>query len=56
MATTGRPSAASSARAAPSECRDYGTTMANIRFKEAWTMARWLEKQGKYTIDQDSDL
>ena len=23
-------------------CRDYGMTMANIRFQEAWAMAHWL--------------
>ena len=29
-------------------CRNYGLTMANIRFKEAWAMAEWLKKEGKY--------
>jgi hypothetical protein len=29
-------------------------TMANVRFEEAWAMAKWLEKEGKYTIDKDS--
>lgn len=37
-------------------CRDYGMTMANIRFKEAWAMARWLERDGLYEIDEDSTL
>lgn len=35
-------------------CRDYGLTMATIRFQEAWARARWLEKSGKYLIDEDS--
>ena len=35
-------------------CRDYGLTMANIRFQEAWAMARWLERGGCYEIDADS--
>lgn len=29
-------------------CREYGLTMANIRFQEAWAMAEWLKKEGKY--------
>lgn len=29
-------------------CRQYGLTMANIRFEEAWAMAEWLKKEGKY--------
>lgn len=37
-------------------CRDYGMTMANIRFQEAWAMARWLERDGLYGIDDDSKL
>lgn len=37
-----------------SYCRKYGMTMANVRFEEAWAMAKWLEKEGKYTIDKDS--
>ncbi len=37
-------------------CRDYGFTMANIRFQEAWAMARWLNSEGKYTISKDSTL
>ena len=37
-----------------SYCREYGMTMANVRFEEAWAMAKWLEKEGKYTIDKDS--
>lgn len=35
-------------------CREYGMTMANIRFQEAWAMARWLEKDGLYSISADS--
>lgn len=35
-------------------CRDYGLTMANVRFEEAWAMARWLQRSGSYTIDPDS--
>ncbi len=37
-------------------CREYGMTMANIRFKEAWAMARWLERDGLYEVDADSVL
>ncbi|MBS3114722.1 HNH endonuclease [Candidatus Woesearchaeota archaeon] len=29
-------------------CRRYGLTMASIRFQEAWAMAIWLKKDGKY--------
>ena len=29
-------------------CRKYGLTMANIRFQEAWAIAEWLRKEGKY--------
>ena len=35
-------------------CRDYGLTMANIRFEESWAMAVWLNKIGKYKIDKES--
>lgn len=35
-------------------CRDYGLTMANIRFQEAWAMAHWLAKSGLYEISPDS--
>ncbi|WP_076669879.1 HNH endonuclease [Lactiplantibacillus plantarum] len=35
-------------------CRDYQLTMADIRFQEAWAMARWLERKNLYTIDKDS--
>lgn len=35
-------------------CRSYGLTMANIRFQEAWAMARWLNRDGSYEIDPDS--
>lgn len=34
-------------------CRQYGLTMANIRFKEAWAMAHWLAREGLYTIDPE---
>lgn len=37
-------------------CRDYGMTMANIRFQEAWAMAHWLRHEGRYAIDSDSKL
>jgi hypothetical protein len=37
-------------------CRDYGMTMANIRFQEAWAMARWLERTGAYEISSSSTL
>ena len=36
------------------ECREYGLTMANIRFEEAWAMAKWLEREGSYYIAPDS--
>ena len=32
-------------------CRNYGLTMANVRFQEAWAMAVWLNRLGKYDID-----
>ena len=35
-------------------CRDYGLTMADIRFQEAWAMARWLARDGLYRIDDNS--
>ena len=35
-------------------CRGYGLTMASVRFEEAWAMAKWLEKEGKYSISPDS--
>ena len=35
-------------------CRSYGLTMADIRFQEAWAMARWLARDGLYEIDSDS--
>lgn len=35
-------------------CRAYGMTMANIRFEETWAMARWLEREGLYYIDETS--
>ena len=35
-------------------CRAYGMTMADIRFQEAWAMARWLHREGAYDIDPDS--
>ena len=37
-------------------CRSYGLTMANIRFKEAWAMAHWLNRDGCYAIDPSSTL
>jgi hypothetical protein len=35
-------------------CRGYGMTMADIRFQEAWAMARWLSRIGQYEIAPDS--
>lgn len=35
-------------------CRDYGMTMANIRFEEAWAMAIWLSREGMYEIHDSS--
>lgn len=35
-------------------CRQYGLTMANIRFQEAWAMARWLARDGLYDMAQSS--
>ena len=35
-------------------CRNYGLTMANIRFEEAWAMAKWLQKEGIYEISEES--
>ncbi|MCF2901554.1 hypothetical protein L1267_14330 [Pseudoalteromonas sp. OFAV1] len=32
-------------------CRNYGLTMAAIRFQEAWALAIWLSKEGLYEID-----
>jgi hypothetical protein len=32
-------------------CRLYGMTMADVRFKEAWAMALWLEREGLYEIE-----
>lgn len=37
-------------------CREYGLTMANIRFQEAWAMARWLNREGLYEIDEMSEF
>lgn len=37
-----------------SECREYGLTMASVRFEEAWAMAKWLEKEGKYHVSDKS--
>lgn len=37
-------------------CRDYGLTMADVRFEESWAMAKWLEKEGLYYISPDSKL
>lgn len=36
------------------QCREYGMTMANIRFQEAWAMAHWLSKEELYVIGEDS--
>lgn len=35
-------------------CRNYGMTMANIRFQEAWAMAHWLSREGRYLIGHNS--
>ena len=35
-------------------CRQYGMTMANIRFEEAWAMAKWLQRKGVYSIANTS--
>lgn len=35
-------------------CREYGLTMASVRFEESWVMAKWLEREGNYTISQNS--
>ncbi|MDP9702197.1 hypothetical protein J2T16_005174 [Paenibacillus intestini] len=35
-------------------CREYGMTMATVRFEEAWAMARWLNAEGLYEIDANS--
>lgn len=35
-------------------CRNYGLTMANVRFEEAWAMAKWLSREGKYFISSES--
>ena len=37
-------------------CREYGMTMANVRFHEAWAMAYWLSREGLYKIDPDSEF
>jgi HNH endonuclease len=37
-------------------CRDYGLTMANVRFHEAWAMAHWLSREGLYDIDPGSSF
>lgn len=31
-------------------CRIYGMTMASVRFDEAWAMAIWREREGRYQI------
>ena len=33
-------------------CREYGLTMANVRFREAWALAVWLNREGKYDIKE----
>lgn len=35
-------------------CRSYGLTMASVRFEEAWAMAKWLQREGKYYISEES--
>lgn len=35
-------------------CRNHGLTMADIRFQEAWAFAIWLQKAGKYEVEDDS--
>ena len=35
-------------------CREYGLTMASVRFEEAWAMAKWLERDGQYYISPES--
>ena len=37
-------------------CRGYGMTMANVRFHEAWAIAHWLSREGKYEIDPSSSF
>jgi hypothetical protein len=37
-------------------CREYGMTMASIRFQEAWAMAHWLSREGRFSIARDSKL
>ncbi|RZQ21808.1 hypothetical protein D8T36_19780 [Vibrio vulnificus] len=32
-------------------CRNYGLTMASIRFQEAWALAEWLAKEDLYKIE-----
>lgn len=32
-------------------CREYGLTMSDIRIMESWAMAKWLEKEGLFTIN-----
>lgn len=34
-------------------CRSYGMTMADIRFQEAWAMAKWLHQVGTYNITEN---
>lgn len=36
-------------------CREHGLTMSGIRFQEAWAMAIWLARDGRYKIDGDID-
>lgn len=35
-------------------CREYGLSMADIRFQEAWAMAKWLARVGLYAIQPGS--
>jgi hypothetical protein len=34
-------------------CRQHGLTMSGIRFQEAWAMAVWLARDGKYDLDPE---
>ncbi len=34
-------------------CRNYGLTMADIRFQEAWALAVWLNRHGLYDLDRN---
>lgn len=36
-------------------CREYGLTMADIRFQEAWALAVWLWREGHYELDETDE-